>query len=737
MTDSESTVPDTAESVRDHGATTASGESVDPYVLRGAASATVEKIALKHGDAFMLTDARGDMPTSEPETGLFWHGTRFLRACDLFVEGLPLVTLSHSISDEEGACQIDLTNPFLPLPQEHGIYQGLVHLRRQIELSGQRLTQTFLLTSFEPAPIEVRVGLKTGADFRDIFEVRGMERPERGEALPPLVDAGEVVFRYHGLDAIERKTHIRLDPPADRIVNDGIFWHLRLERGETVRLQVEITVSEQHLESADPPIVASESSARIRALHMDLPGVQSDNVFFNRVLARGMHDLIMMCTPTPEGLYPYGGIPWYACPFGRDALITSLEFLPWFPEVARGTLAFLIAHQGKKEDPFTEEEPGRILHEYRTGEMANCREIPFIPYYGSIDATPLFLMLLEAYIRWTNDVAFLKTHWASAQAAAQWMLKYGDRDGDTFLEYAKTSETGLVNQGWKDSWDSVSYRDGRLGEPPIALCEVQGYAYAAYRAMGYLASRLGHFDKQERWNQTAETLRMNFLRSFWWEEEYTFYLALDGQKKPCDVVTSNAGHCLWSGIVPDEWGQSVIERLLASDMYTEWGIRTLSSREQRYNPMSYHNGSVWPHDTALVGAGLARFGRKREAGELLGNLYGVSLHYEGARLPELFCGFTRRRGFAPTRYPVACSPQSWAAGAPFLLLSSVLGFEPEAERPRLMLRKPMLPDWLDHLELRGLRLGDRHAHLHFARMGNDTAVTLTGDMGIDIHVLPE
>ncbi|HEU5348457.1 MAG TPA: glycogen debranching N-terminal domain-containing protein [Ktedonobacterales bacterium] len=740
MTDSESKIAETAPSAhdsRDHGATSASGDPIDPYVLRGGASTTVEKIALKHGDTFMLTDARGDMPVSEQETGLYWHGTRFLRICDLFVEGLPMVALSHSISDEEGACQIDLTNPFLPLPQDQGIYQGVVHLRRRIELRSQQLTQTFLLTSFEPSTVDVRVGLKTGADFRDIFEVRGMERTARGEMLPPRIEHDEVVFCYRGLDGIERKTHIVPSLPADRVVNGGIFWQLRLERGETVQLQVEVTVSERRIDDARIQTASPESSRNMPALHMDLPGVQSDNVFFNRVLARGMHDLIMMCTPTAEGLYPYGGIPWYACPFGRDALITSLEFLPWFPEVARGTLAFLIAHQGQKEDPFTEEEPGRILHEYRTGEMANCREIPFIPYYGSIDATPLFLMLFEAYIRWTNDMVFLKAYWANAQAAAQWMQKYGDRDGDTFLEYEKTSETGLVNQGWKDSWDSISYRDGCLGEPPIALCEVQGYAYAAYRAMSYLSGRLGKHDEREYWRKTAETLQMNFLRSFWWEEEYTFYIALDGEKRPCDVVASNAGHCLWSGIVPEEWGQPVVERLLADDMYTEWGIRTLSAREQRYNPMSYHNGSVWPHDTALVGAGLARLGRKREAGELLGHLYGVSLYYDGARLPELFCGFTRRRGFGPTRYPVACSPQSWAAGAPFMLLSSVLGFEPEAERHRLMLHKPMLPDWLNHLELRGLRLGDRYAHLHFARMGNDTVVTLTGDMGIDIHVLPE
>ncbi|HEX6542937.1 MAG TPA: glycogen debranching N-terminal domain-containing protein [Ktedonobacterales bacterium] len=736
MTDSTPDIPTIAANVLDHSLGGASSESIDPYVLRGAASTTVEKLSLKHGDVFVLTDARGDLPTSEQETGLFWHGTRFLRSCDLFVEGWPMVGLSHSTSDDGASCQIDLTNPFLPLAQEPGIYQGVIHLRRQLDLRGHQLTQTFLLTSFESEPIEVRVGLKTGADFRDIFEIRGMERPERGEMLPPRKERDEVVFHYRGLDNVERKTHLMLDPPAERVVSDGIFWHLRLERGETVQIRVTITVSERSLDHIARPTDIIESTSESPDTRMHIPVVQSDNVFFNRVLERGMHDLLMMCTPTTEGLYPYAGIPWYACPFGRDALITSLEFLPWFPDVARGTLAFLIAHQGKKEDPFTEEQPGRILHEFRHGEMANCREIPFIPYYGTIDANPLFLILFEAYIRWTNDLDFLRRHWASAEAAAHWMRRYGDRDGDTFLEYEKTSETGLVNQGWKDSWDSVSYRDGRLGEPPIALCEVQGYAYAAYRAMSYLANRMHRHDDEEHWLAAAEELQANFLRAFWWEQEQTLYLALDRNKQPCDVVASNAGHCLWSGILPNEQGHAMVDRLLADDMYTEWGIRTLSGREQRYNPMSYHNGSVWPHDTALVGSGFSRIGRKREAGELLGHLYGLSLYYEGARLPELFCGFTRRRGFGPTRYPVACSPQAWATGAPILLLSNMLGFEPEAERHRLILRQPMLPDWLDRLELRGLQLGGRSAHLRFTRTNGDTAVTVTGDMGIDVHVLP-
>jgi len=295
---------------------------------------------------------------------------------------------------------------------------------------------------------------------------------------------------------------------------------------------------------------------------------------------------------------------------------------------------------------------------------------------------------------------------------------------------------GLVNQGWKDSWDSVFYKDGALADPPVALCEVQGYAYAAYRAMDYLASRVGDPDEGQRWMIEAKRLRANFLKHFYWPEEDVFYLALDGQKRPCAVVSSNSGQCLWTGIVPDELATPMVNRLMRPDMYTEWGLRTVSTQAARYNPMSYHNGSVWPHDTAIVGAGFARYGHKEEAGRLLGNLYGVSLYYEGARLPELFCGFQRRTGHGPTRYPVACSPQTWAAGAPFLLLSALLGFEPEGDHQRLLLRDPVLPSWLKEIELRGLRVDDETAHLHFVRSPNQsTAVMLTEDSAVDVRVV--
>ncbi|MGZ3664584.1 MAG: amylo-alpha-1,6-glucosidase [Ktedonobacterales bacterium] len=713
----------------------ASSDQADPYVLQGSASTSVEKITLKQGDAFLVADARGDLPESEQETGLYWRGTRFLRTCDVFLTGQPLIPLSHSISDEEGSCQIDLTNPFLRIGTEV-VYQGNIHVRRRLELHGHVLTERLFLTSYHPEAIAVKLGLKLGADFRDIFEVRGMARMDRGELFPPKVTREAVTLRYVGRDDVTRESHLTFSPQPSIAVMQGLFWDLALKPCEPIEVRIVVSLSTEGDSPTD--FEAGTSSAGPHDTlprGSSLPTLASDNVFFNRLLRRGMHDLEMMCTLTAQGLYPYGGIPWYVAPFGRDALITSVEFLPWFPQVARGTLAFLAAYQGKKVDEFTEEEPGRILHEFRLGEMANCREVPFIPYYGTIDATPLFIITLEQYVRWTNDLEFLRLYWPNALAAVEWMQRYGDFDGDGFLEYAKVSDKGLVNQGWKDSWDSVSHEDGRLAHPPIALSEVQGYTYAAYRAMSYLATRLGQVDAAASWDRQAEHLRSLFVERFWWPEEDTFYLALDGDKRPCKVVSSNPGHCLWSGIVPEDHANALVDRMMRQDMYTEWGIRTLSSTAARYNPMSYHNGSVWPHDTAMVGAGFSRYGRKHEAGELLGHLFGVSLHYAGSRLPELFCGFERLADYGPTRYPVACSPQSWAAGAPFLLLSSTLGFEPEAERQRLTLRNPSLPAWMRTMELDGLRIGSQELRLRFERSQHGTSVVLTGGSDVEVRVL--
>lgn len=687
------------------------------------------QITLKCGDAFLITNVRGDLAASRQEMGLFWHGTRFLRTCNLSLEGRPLMALSHHVATMGDACQIDLTNVPLTAARDLAIEQGEIHVNRSIELHSDSLTQTLTVTSFHGVSVPVTFSLKLDADFTDLFEVRGITRERRGALQPIRANKQAMVFGYQGLDNVEREARIEVEPAASRVLPGRIDWALNLMHGQPVEIRIEVKLHDEEAERFH----AGAAGASWKELPQ--PTLRTNDPFFNRLLTRGMNDLVMLSTQTPHGYYPYAGIPWFSCPFGRDGLITALEFMPWYPQVARGTLAFLAAYQGKKVDAFTDEEPGKIFHEFRTGELANCHEIPFIPYYGTVDATPLFLITLEAYMRWTDDLPFLKQLWPNAQAAARWLTDYGDKDQDGFIEYHKVSASaaGPENQGWKDAWDSVSHSDGSLAQAPIALCEVQGYAFAAYRAMSYLAQRIGQAEEAGRWEKRAQELQTQFLERFWWEQEQTFYLALDKEKAPCDVVASNAGQCLWTGIVPQEQARAITTRLMHEDMYSGWGMRTLSSRAKRYNPMSYHNGSVWPHDTALVGAGFAGFEGKLEAAQLLKGMFDASLHFDGARLPELYCGFVLRHGYGPTRYPVACSPQAWAGGAPFMLLNALLGLQPDAERESLTLQEPMLPQWLHTLELEGLHVGAKHVHLRFERTGEHTEVIAGNKNEVQLH----
>jgi glycogen debranching enzyme len=704
---------------------------VQQAMLEEREQAGASLMTLKAGDAFLVADGCGDFLASRQEMGIFRHGTRFLRTANLSLEGHHLVPLSHQVAQMGDASHIDLTNVSFTTAELQSIEQGTIHLNRFLELEQDCLTETVTLTSFHPVALPLALTMHIGADFCDLFEVRGFSRTQRGEHLPAMVEAGTVSLRYRGLDQIERMTLVESVPIAPSVQDARLDWILLCQPGVPVTVRVTFRLSESKAVTLKTHSTTRQWREEVQA---SLPVIQSNDPFFNRFLARGMLDLQMLRTMTPYGSYPYAGIPWYCCPFGRDGQIAALEFLPWFPQVMRGTLEFLAAYQGTKVDAFTDQEPGKILHEFRTGEMANCREIPFVPYFGTIDATPLFLIALDGYLRWTNDRELAERLWPNAEAAARWTIDYGDRDGDGFLEFDRASEKGLVNQSWKDSWDSTSHRDGRIAVSPVAHCEVQGYAYAAYRAMSSLARRLGKSAEAVSWEARAETFQSEFLRAYWWEQEQTFSMALAEQKEPCDVVASNAGHCLWSGIVPDEQARQVVRRLMREDMFSGWGIRTLSTQARHYNPLSYHNGSIWPHDNALIGAGFARYGAKEEAGQILKSLFDACAHFADARLPELYCGFARRPGYGPTRYPVACAPQGWAAGSPFLILSALLGLHPDAANHRLVLDRPTLPEWLTSLELKGLYVGERHVHLRVVRVGEQTEVVLGHENEVDVRV---
>jgi glycogen debranching enzyme len=525
-----------------------------------------------------------------------------------------------------------------------------------------------------------------------------------------------VVLSYKGLDGVVRATHLAFRPQPVELSETEARFHVVLEAGEEVVLDVTVVC-----ESQRKPELLTFREARAAAEHVLAHGrsqgadVFTSNEQFNDWLNRSVADLSMMTSDMPDGPYPYAGVPWFSTPFGRDGIITALECLWINPWMARGVLSFLARHQASDTNEARDAQPGKILHEARMGEMAALGEIPFGRYYGSHDATPLFVLLAARYYERTADREFITTLWPSIEGALAWIDRYGDLDGDGFAEYYRRSPHGLVHQGWKDSYDGVFHADGRLAEGPIALCEVQGYIYAARQGAADLAAALGHSTRAKTLRRQAEALRERFEEVFWSEELGTYGLALDGTKQLCHVRTSNPGHCLFTGIASQDRAERVAQLLVGEQMFSGWGVRTVAAGELRYNPMAYHNGSVWPHDNALIAQGLARYGLRDAALRVLEGMFDASIFVELHRLPELFCGFGRRPGEGPTLYPVACSPQSWAAGAVFLLLQAVLGLDVSATRREVRFSHARLPPYLEEVRIRGLRVGTATLDLQLQR----------------------
>jgi glycogen debranching enzyme len=707
------------------------GQTQTPRYAIAANAALQERPTrtLKHGNTFVVFDQRGDIG-GEPgnSEGLYHRDTRILSQLQLLLEDARPLLLSSVTQDDNALFSADLSNPDLLIDGQIALRRELIHLNRMKLVWNGTCCERLLVRNFSDRALQIRLSFQFASDFADLFEVRGEKRARRGESSAQLENERSVLLRYLGLDRIERATRLTFEPAPRVLSTSRADYELSLQPHEAQRIFLRYGVAAAQPGVWDGRQFYGQARAARHALRESsarAASVDSSNSVFNEIVRRCISDLYMLVTETPQGLYPYAGTPWYSTPFGRDGIITALMTLWLDPSIARGVLHFLAATQATRVDVERDAEPGKILHEMRDGEMANLREVPFGRYYGSVDSTPLFLLLLGEYFARTGDLATVRELWPNAAAALRWIDIYGDRDGDGFVEYYRQTKQGLANQGWKDSQDAIFHSDGRLAEGPIALCEVQAYVYGAKRHAAILAGALGQHELAASLQTQASALRERFEDAFWCEDLSTYALALDGAKRPCRVKSSNAGQVLLTGLVSPERAQRVSMSLLSPFIFSGWGIRTIALSEARYNPMSYHNGSVWPHDNGLIAMGMARYGHKSATGQVFGALFDAATYMDLRRLPELFCGFMRRKRNAPTQYPVACSPQAWASATMLYLLQATLGLELLHASREVVFHRPVLPSFIDHVHLRNLRLSGSCVDVMVQRHGDSAAVRVT------------
>ncbi|HTV45824.1 MAG TPA: amylo-alpha-1,6-glucosidase [Stellaceae bacterium] len=689
---------------------------------------------LKQGDTFAVFGPRGDILAADrsPE-GVYHRDTRYLSYLELRLAGAPLLLLSSNVQEDNVVLSVDLTNPDLVVADRAAVRAEMIHVNRRKYLWQNCCWERLLVRNFDMVGHELLLDLSFAADFADMFEVRGQKRPRRGRSSIERCSDSLVVLRYAGLDGVKRMTSLGFEPAPTRLDGTTASFALSLAPGEAMGVVLRIACDE---ETAGCGAVGRRFYSLLRTARRAMrttsgraASLDSSNSLFNELSRRSVADLYMLITDTEHGPYPFAGIPWFSTAFGRDGIITALLTLWVDPLIAKGVLNFLAATQATETAPERDAEPGKILHEMRDGEMARLGEVPFARYYGSVDATPLFVMLMGEYFRRTGDIETVRLLWPNVEAALRWCDTDGDPDGDGFVEYHRRDGSGLVNQGWKDSQDAIFHEDGRLADGPIALCEVQGYVYAAKQHAAALAQALGRPYTAAALARQAELLRQRFEAAFWCEELGTYALALDGSKTPCRVVASNAGHALLTGIAAPERARRVADTLLGTACFSGWGVRTVAVSAARYNPMSYHNGSVWPHDNALIALGLDRYGFKTAAARIFAGLLDAAGYMEPRRLPELFCGFAWRKLTAPTLYPVACIPQAWASAAVLALVQACLGLRFGAAEAEIRLDHPILPEFLDSLHVRGLQGGRGSVDLKLQRSGAEVAVTVTRRQG--------
>ncbi len=694
-----------------------------------------DALVIRERDMFLLTNVAGQVPEGNANGyGLYFADTRYLSTFEFaFSTHRPMVLLSTA---ELGySSQHVVTNFAMNDATGRNLPPGTVEVQRT-RVVEDVLEEIVQVTNYNTFPVDLQLTFNFASDFADIFAVRGFQGAEEGRAVPASWSDGAIRMASTGSDGRTRQTMVMFEPRPGSVQVEGgaasVEFPTRLDQGESTVIRLVVTV--------DGRLEAPQGVARFAVVEREYrrwlskaTSVKTDNEFFDAVLNRSLQDLRMLWNHDKlEGGYPAAGTPWFDTLFGRDTAIVGLQALWLKPDMSRQCLAALARHQGKKFDEWRDEEPGKILHELRAGELTRTGSLPFSPYYGSIDSTPLFLLLAAEYFRWTADIELMTHLQTNLRAALHWIEEYGDIDRDGYVEYEKRSPQGIVNQGWKDSWDSMIHQDGSLLAPPIAPVEVQAYVYGAMRGLATVFHQIGDPETAKGLQRKADALKSAFRRDFW-NGENSFVLALDGDGQPGTSGTSNPGHALWTGIAGREQAGMQTRRMFKKDLFSGWGIRTLSEDSPRYNPQGYHTGTVWPHDNSIIAMGLKRYGFERELNRLATALFDSARAFPYYRLPELFGGETRSVHNSPVPYPVACRPQAWAAGAFPLITQAILGLSPDAGNQRLYIVRPRLPDWLGTVDIKALRLGPAEIDLCYERRGADTVVEIIATRG-DVSV---
>ncbi len=733
--------------VREHAHSKAS--TFRPRGARGHPTNIANAVVIKDEDVFVLCQNDGSIPLENAQGfGVYYHDCRFLNGYELTIGDSRLNALASN-SEHGSMAEFDLTNRDLKSSTGTKLdKQSLgINWQRIIQASKLSVQDAVSFTNYTVEPVEFVVSFVFQADFKDIFQIRGFHPTQIGKKKAPAWHRGALVFAYSGADGLQRSVAISISPRPKARHRNGADVSISLKPGETKKVHLSLQLTESSYKKLATPSTAAahDTKALTTRLHkgsdewlQDHGRFQSNSYRLNNVFERSIRDLGVLRTCLDGEEYFSAGLPWYGALFGRDSILSSLQTLAFRPKIAEQTLRLLAKYQGKEINDWRDEQPGKIMHELRVGELAHLNEIPQTPYYGAVDSTPLFLILLARHANWTADLSVFHDLRPAINKAFDWISRYGDETGDGYLQYSAKSKKGLGNQGWKDSGDSIMNADGTLAKPPIALVEVQGYVYLAKVSVAELYERAGDRDAAQCLLAEAHQLRARFERDFWLEDEGIYAMALQAGKKPAAVVSSNAGQALWSGIARPDRALKTIKQLMSKAMFNGWGIRTLSSQERRFNPIGYHLGTVWPHDNSIIAAGLRNYGCDKEACAVMSGIVRAAGHFEHYRLPEVFAGFSRSKFPIPVRYPVACHPQAWAAGAIPFMVESLLGFVPRAFENRLEIVRPVLPAFVTKLELHGLRVGKASVDLRFERRPDglvDThVIQVHGRLDVDVLV---